>query len=59
MRLFDRFTAGYAMTLEGEELLRRVQYIEGETHTDMRRVNRESVFTTFIVGELSKQLNYT
>lgn len=43
VRLFERFSTGYELTPEGEELMRRVQRIEEETHAIERHVMGKNV----------------
>ena len=43
VRLFERFSTGYVLTPEGEELLHRVQRIEDETHAIDRHVMGKNI----------------
>jgi DNA-binding transcriptional LysR family regulator len=43
VRLFERFSTGYELTVEGEELVRRVQRIEEETQAIDRHVMGKNV----------------
>jgi DNA-binding transcriptional LysR family regulator len=43
VRLFDRFSSGYQLTPEGEELFRRALHIEEETHAIERQVMGKNV----------------
>jgi len=43
VRLFERFSTGYKLTLEGEELARRVQHIEEETQAIERHMMGKNI----------------